>query len=785
MNSNYSVMQSNHKQDPKMQSYIGNMLAHWYYFVISVIVFLGLAFFYLYLASPQYLISSVVMLKDEKSNSENKAVSNFAQDNGLAFLLNPSENTQNELTILKSRTLAKEVVRDLRLDITVRRMDGLRSEDIGDDAPFNVTLTNVRTDSIRLRTFMVKFLPGNEFEIENKEEDFEKDGKMDQAIETKQYDLLISRKPDAPYTTHKYEIEIISENAAVNKLLASYEAEIPEKGATTVDMNLLYPNPKKGELILETLMEKYLAKNASDKMRMADSTLVFIDNRLAIVAGELGEVEGELEGFRSQNRITNIDEQARVLVGNANDYYKQLNEQKVQMSIIQDLENYLKDPNNRKVPSSLNINNASFTSTLQQYNELLLDYEKKNLSYTSTNPVIVNLEEQIQSVRNNLLNSIASYKKEIQLSSTGIGGQNTMSNSEIQQIPAKERVYLSLTRSQELKQQLYVYLMQKREEAFIARTSSMPSASIVDNAKSTDRPVKPSPPIIYMMSFMLGLIVPFSIVNAKEFFRKRLKADSDIDQYTDIEIIGKIAHSADPETLAIGKKTNTLIAENFRSLRTNLHYVLPNNTAKAIMITSSINGEGKTFMSLNLGSSFAIGNKKVVFLELDLRKPKLALLAGLDKDTLGFSDYVAGKSLIDVVQPLSFSENCYIVSAGQRTDNPAELLLDNRLPELINELKTQFDYVVIDSPPVGFVSDALIIQEFVDMTLYICRDNYTSKEQIHLLNELKRRNRFAKVQLVINDVYFKKGNYAGYGYGYGYAYSQDGGDSKKRRWLSK
>lgn len=772
------------EKDKGVRSFVKNMTSHWYVFVLSIVAFLALAFMYLKYTTPQYMVSGVLMLPDQKNMTESKAVTSFANDNGLSFLLKPSENVMNEIRVLTSRKLALEVVKELKLNIKIGRKSGLKFEESYGSLPFEINLVNVRTDSIKERNFQIEFLGNNKARLVNDEESITKQISLSEPFQTAQYDILISGigKADMPDKGH-FSVNIVSEQAAVSNLLNSYNVELTDKTATTVNLQLYYPEPERGEVILQTLMNRYISDNRDKKVRMADSMLVFIDERLALVASELSDVEKGLESFRSSNRITDLSEQSRVLVGNANEYYNRLKEQQAQMKVIQQLENYVKSPGNQRIPSSSVIQNSSFAASLSQYNALLQEYEKKKLSYTDSNPVLQNLKGQISAERNNLLQNISSYREELRLTTQELGRLNSGFNSQISQVPAKERQFVNFSRQQELKQQLYVYLLQKKEEATIARSSNAQLANIVDEAKSSSGPVKPMPMVIYMMASMLGFIIPFGFLNAKELFRSKLGSESDIEKYTDIEIIGKIGHNPSKETIAIGPgQANTPIAEGFRSLRTNIYYALQARAHKVVMVTSSINGEGKTFMTLNLGNALSMTGRSVLFVELDLRKPKLAGMMGIQQKMAGFSDVIHGNiDLEKAIMPCGFQENCYLLSAGTYTTDPAELLLSEKVEGLFEILKNRYDYVIVDSPPVGLVSDAFIIQQYADMTMYVCRHNYTKKEQFEFINDLKEKNKLGDMYLVVNDVDFNSQGYFVYGYGYGY----DQETSPKKKWFKR
>ncbi|MDM8176750.1 MULTISPECIES: GumC family protein [Olivibacter] len=764
-------MQVDRDNDKKMSRFFKRMASFWYVYLLGVCFFVLLAFAYLKYSTPQYLVSGVLMLKDQKSMTESKAVTSFANDNGLSFLLKPTENVMNEMKVLSSRSLALEVVKELNLNIKTGIKNGPTFKELFDKTPFNVSVSKIIVDSVKERNFEVEVLEGEKLRIISEDENFNKVIAVNNILNTKQYNIGISKKESAELRIgEKYWINIISENAAANSLLNSFSVELTDKTATTANLQLFYPDPKRGELILQTIMSRYISDNKDKKIRLADSMLVFIDDRLNLVASELTDVEKELEGFRSSNRITDLSEQSKMLVGNANEYYNRLKDQQAQLKVIRQLEAYVQNPSNSHIPSSTVIQNAAFNSSLNQYNVLLQEYEKKKLSYTDSNPVIINLTQQIKSERNNLLQNIASYKKELQVTNEELGRVNSGFNSQISQVPAKERQFVNYSRQQELKQQLYVYLLQKREEANIAKSSNAELANIVDDAKSSEGPVKPMPSVIYLMATMMGLIVPFGFLNLRELTRTKIQSEFDFERYSDVEIIGKIGHSASEQQHVVGSGArNSALSEGFRSLRANLYYALQSKQSKTIMVTSTIKGEGKSFMSLNLGLSLSLTGKRVVFVELDLRQPKLAAMMGINEPVAGFSEVISGRLEVeDCIVQSPLSPSCFLLSAGISIENPAELILDEKVEALFDKLKHRFDYVVVDSPPVGLVSDAFIIQQYVEMTAYVCRHNYTKKDQFDFINELNKKNRLKNMYLIVNDINVNSSAYYSYGYGYGY-----------------
>jgi len=747
--------------------FLSQFKSYWYLFAICLILFLGLAYVYNNYATKQYLISSTMLLQQHPNAPD--AQSQFA-NGGAASVLNITDNIKNEGDVLRSRNLMKEVTQSMHLNVQVFNNSGLSATEIYDDAPFEVKVLKYKVDSLKKQEYVINIVDAKTINVVNDKEAFNKSIPFNGKISLPQYDLQIIRRQGVPILQQQYSTVIVSEDDAVNALLANYDAEFTDKATTTVGFTLYYPNSKKGEAILQNLMSRYLKDNIDNKKQAIDSTINFINSRIAVVGDELTGIEKKYQEFRTQNQITDIDEQSKVLVGDASESANRYQQQKIQLSIINDLKRRLNDPTNKEViPSSLSIQNASFATGLAQYNNLLAEREKRKLSYTDSNPVIQNIDQQIQGVRRNLIQSIDSYQKEMELSRSGLNAQNNVISDYIKKVPGKQRAIIDFARQQELKQQLYVYLLQKREETAMAKAADMPYSRIVDNAKSTKDPVKPIKSIIYVMSFFLGIVVPFSYVNSRNLFRTKINSEADIEKQTDVTIIGKIGHNALSEKYLVDITSRSPVTESFRTLRTKLGNILDIEQSNVIMITSSVKGEGKTFLTHNLGSTLAMSGKKVVLVELDLRKPRLSSSLGLDHNQMGFSNYVMEDLPIsEMIKESNFNPNCFIVSSGPVVANASELLLSDKLGEMIHYLRNNFDYVLIDSSPVGLVSDALVIQKHVDMTIYVCRHNYTDKTQLDVINDIKNKDNVDNVYVVINDVDFSKAGYFGYGFGLGY-----------------
>lgn len=741
------------------------LLDHWKLFLLSMIVFVALGYAYLKIATPQYLISSALVVEAQPT----QAAPSSAFAGGLSTI-NSNENLKNEGDVLRTRNLIEETVKSLHLNINLFSGSGLLSKQIYDESPFDATIANQRVDTIKKKTYEINIINKNTFHISNSDENLDINGEFGKPLKLQQFDLTLQPRPKASLSQSTYSVQVTSEDEAIGTLLKSYDAEFSDKVTTAVDITLYYPVAKRGEIIVDHLMHQYLKDNIATKKAKIDSMLTFINNRIAIVGNELASIEGNYEQYKSNQGIADINEQSKVLVGNANDYDNQYTNQKVQLSVIYQLEKFLKDPENKKsIPGSLIVQDASFTAGLNDYNALILQRQKKLLSYTEESPLVVNIDEQLAISRQNLLQTIKSYKQAMELKTARLGDQTNLAKGNLKDVPQKQRALNDYGRQQELKQQLYIYLLQKREETALAKTSNIPTSHIIDDAKSSKDPAKPLKPVIYLLSVLLGFIVPFGYLSNKTQPHIIISSEQDIQNHTDVSIIGKIGHSNISNRVMIEDSAKSAVTESFRTLRTKIQNILNSEEHKIIMITSSVNGEGKTFISANLANILAKADKKVLLMELDLRKPKLSEMFNHRSDTEGFSGYLQGSlNLEDIIKPTELSENLFLISSGPVVANASEMLLNKKTKMMLETLKEKFDYIVIDSSPLGLVSDALILEKYADMTVYICRHNYTNTEQINLVNQLRSKDNIENMYLVINDVDFAKAGYFGYGYGLGY-----------------
>lgn len=579
---------------------------------------------------------------------------------------------------------------------------------------------------------------------------------------------------------NKFIVSINSIDARVGKLQNQLSVDVSNKQVSIIDLGITYTIPQKGEDILNTIIKRYIQSNLSDKNAIADSTYKFIKERLNIIATELGDVENKVENFKQRNQLADMTEQGKLLVQNTGEFASELAKAETQVNVLNGLEKYLKDENNKRVfPSALLPSDVVFSNLMSKYNSLLLEREQQLMGVTENSPFVKNIDMQIEGLRSDILSNIQSTKKSYLLTRDKLKSQLDAAEGQISGVPQIEKNYLKLARNQQIKQELYVFLMQKAEETAISKTSNMPVAKTIDPPKASFAPVSPKKTIVYLASIIAGFIIPIGLILAVDVFNTSIRAKEDITNLTQVPVIGEISHNKDGDNQIVGNQSRSAISEQFRALRTNLSFYLKNPGEKIILLTSSMSGEGKSFTAINLGNILALTGKRVLLMELDLRKPGLSAKLGVSNIT-GFSNYVIDSSikLENIIKPLAVNPNLFIISSGPLPPNPAETLMSEHMAELMDTLKEQFDYIIMDAPPIGIIADAQLLAPYANATLYLVRQKVTKKTQMQIVEDLYVTGKMKNMGIVVNDIVTKV-------YGYGYGYGSYGEEKAKSTWFGK
>lgn len=774
-------------------------LIHWPWFVVSVVICIACACGYLRLATPVYNISATVLIKDDKKGS-GASMSSELERMGLDGFVSSSNNVDNEIEVLRSKSLAREVVNHLGLFVTYKDEDEFPSRELYRTSPVVVSLTPQEADKLpHSMKVNMTLQPAGAMDVQiiMGEKEYRKQfEKLPAVFPTDEgtvaffvnNDTLSSVRPES-VTQERHITAFINSPSSVAKGYANSLSISPtSKMTSVVVISLKNSNARRGKDFINKLLEMYNINANNDKNEVAQKTAEFINERIGIISKELGSTEQDLENFKRSAGITDLSSEAQIaLTGNA-EYEKKRVENQTQINLVMDLQRYVKGNEYEVLPSNIGLQDAASAGAIDRYNEMLV--ERKRLLRTSTenNPTIINLDTSIRAMRSNVQATLDATLKGLQIIKEDLAREASRYSRRINDAPTQERQFVSIARQQEIKAGLYLMLLQKREENAITLAATANNAKIIDEALADNNPVSPKKMIVYFAALLLGVGLPVGIIYLIGLTKFKIEGRADVEKLTSLPVIGDIPLADEKSgSIAVFENQNNLMSETFRNVRTNLQFMLENGK-NVILATSTISGEGKSFVSSNLAISLSLLGKKVVIVGLDIRKPGLNKVFNLSRKEHGITQFLTNPTvnLMDLVQPSDINRNLFILPGGAVPPNPTELLARDGLEKAIETLKTNFDYVILDTAPVGMVTDTLLIGRTADLSVYVCRADYTRKAEFTLVNELSEKNKLPNLCVVINGLdlqkkkygyyygYGKYGKYYGYGkrYGYGYGYGE-------------
>ena len=782
-----------------IQEILFRYLIHWPWFVVSVIVCVALAWGYLRLTTPIYNISATVLIKDEKKGG-GANMSSELEKMGLNGFVSSSSNIENEIEVLSSRTLAREVVSSLGLFVTYMDKDEFPQRELYRTSPVLVSLTPQEADKLP-QTMVVDMSlePSGAMDVQIRvgEKEYQKQfEKLPAVFPTDEgtvafftnNDTLSSVRPES-VTKERHITAYINRPFSVAKGYAGSLSITPTSKATSVvTVSLMNSNTRRGKDYIDKLLEMYNINANNDKNEVAQKTAEFIDERIGIISKELGSTERDLENFKRSAGITDLTSEAQIaLTGNA-EYEKKRVENQTQINLVMDLQRYLQGTEYEILPANVGLQDAGVAGAIDRYNEMVAERNRLLRTSTESNPAIVNLNASIRAMRGNIQTTLDATLKGLEITRADLAREASRYSRRISDAPTQERQFVSIARQQEIKSGLYLMLLQKREENAIVLAAIANNAKIIDEAQADGAPISPKRMTIYLAALVFGIGIPVGAIYLIGLTKFKIEGRADVEKLTSLPVIGDIP-LADEKTgaIAVFENQNNLMSETFRNVRTNLQFMLENGK-NVILVTSTISGEGKSFISANLAISLSLLGKKVVIVGLDIRKPGLNKVFNIPKKEHGITQFLTNPAtnLMGLVQPSDTNKNLYILPGGTVPPNPTELLARDGLEKAVETLKKNFDYVILDTAPVGMVTDTLLIGRVADLSVYVCRADYTRKAEFTLINELAENSKLPNLCIAINGLdlqkkkygyyygYGKYGKYYGYGkrYGYGYGYGE-------------
>lgn len=782
-------------------------ITHWPWFVGAVLLCLVGAWFYLHWATPIYNVSATVLIKDEKKGG-GAGLSSELEDIGLSGLMTSSKNIDNEMEVLRSKTLVKEVINQLNLYITYKDEDEFPAKGLYKTSPVQVSLTSQEAEKLPSPMIVEMVLqPRGSMDVNIiiGEKEYQKHfDKLPAIFPTDEGTLAFFQHIDSVALQDGKKAAQALERvrhitATIDKPMHTARTycknrsiEPTSKTTSVAVISLKNSSLQRGQDFIDKLLEMYNRNTNNDKNEIAQKTAEFIDERISIISKELGSTESNLESFKRNAGITDLTSEAQIALSGNAEYEKKRVENRTQISLVEDLGKYIRGNEYEVLPGNVGLQDAALVSAIERYNEMLI--ERKRLLRTSTenNPAIVNLDTGIRAMKANVQATLEGTLQGLLITKTNLERESSRYSRRISDAPGQEREYVSIARQQEIKAGLYLMLLQKREENAIALAATANNAKIIDEAIADDIPVSPKGTIIYLIALVLGIGIPMGIIYLIDLTKFKIEGRADVEKLTSVPVVGDIPltdeKNAKDGSIAVFENQNNLMSETFRNIRTNIQFMLQNDK-KVILVTSTVSGEGKSFTSANLAISLSLLGKKVVIVGLDIRKPGLNKVFNLSSKEKGITQYLANPEmdLMSLVQSSDVNKNLYILPGGTVPPNPTELLARDGLDKAIEILKKNFDYIILDTAPIGMVTDTLLIGRVADLSAYVCRADYTHKAEYTLINELFHEQKLPNLCTIINGVDLKKrkyGYYYGYGkygkhygygkrYGYGYGYGQE------------
>ena len=765
---------------PSVKDQIKKYLAYWPVFILSMGVFIGGAMLYLRKATPKYIATALVLVKGEKkptSQSQEDLIST-------ALMGSRSNNMENELQLMRSSGLMERIVLENEFNISYFLLGRVKATDVYLDAPFRLIVQKV-ADSSRGFAIVIKNLNSAGVKIEHGAKGSKKvlELKWNTPYNIEGHQFVLAPRGKDVSGNGQYMVVWSPIQQTAGEIASKFSVDWLDKKTSIIQLTILIENLQRGRDILNALAKEYDRADLEEKTIASRNTIRFIDDRLAIISSELSGVEGTLESYQGRNQIVDVQSQSAEAFGGASTVSKDILDINIKKGVVQQIQSYFNNPDNpgKLVPSSLGIEDPTLGALIAKYNELEQRKQKEKPSLSSNSIILKDIDNQINDVKGSVLENLQNINKNLNLQQGSLQQKNNQYQQFLSSLPRKERVMQEIKRKQSITEGLYLYLLQKREEASISAGSATVSVYKQIDKAGGYGPVEPNARNIMLVAVLLGLFMPVGLIVLLDQLNDKVTSRNEVTNKLPISVLGELVHLPKRKTRGILVMNRDLFGEQFRLIRTNLALTGSGKNNKIILVTSSNVGEGKSTVSLNLASVLAVPGKKVALLEFDMRKP--SIMKNLEIEySKGLSDYLSGQTsnLSEIYHVSEIIPTLHIYPAGPRPSHPADLLLNESVAPLFDVLRSKYDYIIVDTAPVGLVTDAFILNRYTDKSIYIVRQRHTLKKQLDFIKDIFINERLNDLGIVINDV--KTGGKYGSGYGYGENYNYVYGQEAKKKW---
>lgn len=739
-------------------------LPYWPLFIILLIVFLFGAWIYLKYATPIYEASASIIIKDEKKGSDESKISESLN------YLSSKKIVENEIEVLRSNSLMKQVVKNLSLYSSVYEVGKLKPKLLYATSPIKIDYQNIDT----LLHFQKKYFSYND--ISKKVKIDESEYPVNEWVNTPLgFMKFISNPQYSNLGNKRLFFTLSSVKGVASNFTSSLNVTSVSKLSSVISLTFADESPERAVDVLKQVLLGYNKILIDEKINLASNTSAFVEDRLKYVRHDLDSIERKIQQYKSGKDALDISSQGKLFLENVSSNDQKLSDINMQMAVLKQVQNYILSKNNSGgiVPSTLGVNDPLLSQLLNKLYDAELQYEKLKKTTAENNPILKSITDEINKIKPSILENIQNQQRNLLATKTNLYNTNGSYSANMQAIPQKERDLVSISREYSIKSNIYNFLLQKREEAGLSYVSGSLNNKIVNEPESSQGPVSPKKNIIYSFAIIMALSLAILCIVIKHLLNSKILSKSDIEDLTDFPVVGEISLTKANNFFVIEPGKRSLISEQFRKLRTSLWYMGITGEKKKILITSTIAGEGKSFITINLGLALALADKKVILLELDLINPTLSDKLNTPNE-MGITNFLKGEcDEASIIKESSVNNNLSIISSGLLPDNPSELIMNGKIKELFSYLEDKFDYIIVDTAPVIALSDAYILTPFCDTTLYIVRHNYTPKAGLKQLDENNKIYELKNVRIVYNGIDQKKFGKSAYSNAYNYKYSNN------------